>query len=96
MAHDFLLDDTNDLQIANGDVVLNDSTQQDINLLLTTKKGEWKQNPLVGANIQEYLKQRNGLSGALQEVRQQLQQDGLRINTAKISGSNLNIDAERV
>jgi hypothetical protein len=96
MANDILLNETNDLQIANGDFVVGESNQQDIDLLLTTKKGEWKESPLVGANLQEYLKQREGLSGALKEVRQQLQQDGFRIKTAKIEGNNLNIDAERV
>lgn len=96
MAKDFLLDETGDLQIANGDFVIGESTKQEIQLLLTTKKGEWKQNPLVGGNLQQFLKQRDGQTAALREINIQLKNDGLTVNKVNIEADNLTIDAERL
>ncbi len=95
MANDFLLDDTGDLKVVNGDLATGDSTQQDIELLLLSKKGEWKEFPMVGANIQEFLKQREGHTAALKEARIQLRKDNLTINKLTINNSVINVDAER-
>lgn len=96
MAQDILRDATGDIEIKNGDLVVGESTYQEIELLLTTKKGEWKQNPLVGGNLQQFLKQREGRTAALKEINIQLRNDGFTINKISISNNKLNVDAERL
>lgn len=96
MAKDILLDKTGDLRIENGDFVIGESTQQEVELLLTSKKGSWKESPLVGANIQQYLKQREGQTAALKEAKIQMKADGLRVNKLEINNQIINTDVERL
>ncbi|MEH6405770.1 MAG: hypothetical protein V7767_00670 [Leeuwenhoekiella sp.] len=51
MAKDILLDDTNDLLITGGDFVIEESEMQEVGLILQTNQGEWKAEPLTGANL---------------------------------------------
>lgn len=52
---DILLLDDGDLAILNGDFVTGYSDQQHIALILQTAPGNWKQNPFLGANLQNDL-----------------------------------------
>lgn len=96
MSKDLLLDAEGDIFIKDGDFAIGESTQQEIKLLLTSKKGEWKLYPLVGANIQQFLKQREGITSVIREGKIQLKNDGLVINKFKIEDNKINIDAERI
>lgn len=50
------LDDNGDLLISNGSVVLKDTTAQEVELILTMNQGELKTQPLLGANLIQFLK----------------------------------------
>ncbi len=52
---DLLLDDNKDISFENGDLVLGDSFQQETELILSSNQGEWKNEPLVGANMIELI-----------------------------------------
>lgn len=96
MAKDVLLDKDGDLMIENGDFVIDDSDKSEIERLLLSHKGEWKENPLVGGAMVKLLKSREGQTQALQEARKQLQADGFEISSIEINGHNIDIDAERI
>lgn len=62
MRKDLLLDDDFDLMIANGDLVVGSSVQQESALITFSHKGEWRAAPLVGFGISNYLKKVAGSS----------------------------------
>jgi hypothetical protein len=49
---DIILDNNFDLMISNGDFYISNSDQQNIELILLSYPGQWKQFPLLGAAIQ--------------------------------------------
>lgn len=53
--YDILLDETGDLAIKNGDLVIGESTLQHQRILLLATKGGFKQHPTTGVDIQSYL-----------------------------------------
>lgn len=53
---DFILDENGDLAIENGDFVLGEADQQNVELLLFSNKGEFKEFPLVGFGAINYIK----------------------------------------
>ena len=52
---DLLLEDDYDLAIANGDFRIGESETQEVALILQSSKGDWKQDPLCGANLIELM-----------------------------------------
>ena len=54
--NDFLLDNTGDLLVAsNGDFSIGDSTVQEVQDIIMSYPGWWKQFPLVGCAAPNYL-----------------------------------------
>lgn len=51
MANNDILLDNFDLKIANGDLVIGESNDQDMELIALTNLGEWKRAPLMGAGV---------------------------------------------
>jgi hypothetical protein len=51
MAKGILLDENNDLKIANGDLVIGDTLMQEVGIILQMNQGEFKFDPLLGANL---------------------------------------------
>lgn len=92
---DFLLDKDGDLLIINGDIVIGDSDATDVELLMGSFKGEWKENPLTGVEAPTMLKKRNGLARLKKEANQQLRANGFTNVTVTRSGEDLNINADR-
>lgn len=99
-ATDFLLDDSYDLAIESGDLVVGESDQQHIGLLLQTSQGEWRQDPLVGVGLARYLSSPYGPGQAAELTRNlsiQLQRDGysiIELDLADLSAAVIN--AERL
>lgn len=93
---DILLDENKDLRIENGDFVIGESTAQEIELILTAFKGEFKEYPLLGAEIIRKLKSRETTQGIRREINEQLEYDGFDWIDFKIEDSeNFTINAER-
>lgn len=99
MTQDILLDNTHELLITNGDLVLGESDQQHIDLLLLTEKGEWKQSALTGIGIRRYAKTRFGLKERTElakTINLQLEYDGYANKKAQINeNGKITIDATR-
>lgn len=52
---DILLDD-NDLKLLNGDFDSGESEMQEVALILQSVQGEWKEHPIMGPNLYQYIK----------------------------------------
>jgi len=100
MVKDITLGDLGDLDIVNGDFSVKDSDQQHVILIINTFVGNWKQYPLLGVGILNYL----ASSGKTQELKRniglQLESDGYKVNEIILTQSgeyyNYSIDANRI
>ncbi len=94
---DLLLDNDGDLRIGNGDFVLGESSQQEIELLLTSFRGEWKLYPKRGIEIQRMLKARQGIVSIKGVVQEQMEMDGfVNVDFDINNNGELEINAERI
>ena len=81
---------TDDLQITNGDFEIGESDQQHIRHILEAMQGSYKQKPLLGVGIREYLN--SPMDGELRRLIQlQLQADGYSAVNITSDGQNVNI-----
>ena len=77
MAKDILLDDTYNLQIQDGDFVIGDSQGQEVEQILMSAPGQWRQNPTIGFNIVRFAKAPSSESERfVKELVKHLQLDG--------------------
>ncbi|MEO2080602.1 MAG: hypothetical protein ABGW88_13660 [Leeuwenhoekiella sp.] len=93
---DFLLDSDNDLLIQSGDMVLGDSQAQEIEMLLVSYKGQWKESPLTGAAIHEMIKSRSTSPAIKREINVQLANDGFKTKKVTLDFPNVTVDAFRI
>ena len=85
-ANDFLLDDDGDLQItSNGDFKIGLSDRQHITDIIRSNVGWWKQYPLIGVGIMNYLNSSGKEQQLEREIKIQLQSDGYNVDKPKIS-----------
>lgn len=90
---DILLNSDMDVYAVNGDFVVGDSTEQDIYINLQTAKGSFKQSPLIGANVRQYL---DGVinNEAKRNIRLALQADDIKIKSIEYKHGELKINAK--
>lgn len=96
MANDILLDEDGDLKIVNGDLALGNAEAQHVDDLVFSFKGEYKEFPLLGAEAQRRLKQRQSLTKLKKAVRKELEDDGYQDVTVVIQENDIQINAERI
>jgi len=89
---DILLTSDYDLSVKDGDFETGAVVRQVQNLLMATSKGDWKQHPLLGVGIYEYLKSEN-LNVMVAEIKRQFKSEGLQINLIEINSDKIIIDA---
>lgn len=93
MPKDYLIDySTGHLQIRNGDFVMGEATEQHQRRLLMAHKGEYKQHPLSGVGLSNFIDDENP-DDMIREIRTQLVQDGMTVNTIKVTSTGLGLDA---
>lgn len=95
MANDILFDENGDLKIADGDFVIGGSKNQEIENLLVSAKGAFKEFPLVGGDIGRMIKARSGQTAALKEIKYQLKNDGFDASNITIDDQDINVSATR-
>jgi hypothetical protein len=92
MRQDFLLDADGDIKIVNGDLIIGESDQQHVELLLSTSPNDWKENPVTGAAMIKSLG--GNLSGfAKRNVAVQLEADGYAVNSIEENENGINVTA---
>ncbi len=73
---DIELDDKNDLGIANGDFNLIKADNQHVDLIIESFKGDFKQNPVIGLGIMNWLKSNYKRRELKRAVSVELERDG--------------------
>lgn len=95
MRKDILLDEAGDLKFHNGDFDFEQSDLQHIEHLLEAQKGEYKEFPLLGFGIINYLKQSNRIqSDFKRDLKIQLEYDGYQNSTIDLSSGFENLKIE--
>ena len=94
MMRDILLTPDCGLMIESGDFAVGDSTLQNQALILTADAGEFKQYPLTGVGLNNYLLDER-FQDAQYEARKQLMNDGMTITRFKWQNwQNIDIKAD--
>lgn len=78
---DILLDENRDIQIKNGDLVIGDSFQQEVGLIVQSNQGEWKNEPLIGANLIELMNSEASESEYKSKIKQALKLDNKELKS---------------
>ncbi|MGP1500747.1 MAG: oxidase [Bergeyella cardium] len=95
MRRDILLDQQSDLKLHNGDFDFGKSDQQHIEHILTAQKGEYKETPLLGFGIINYLKLSKYIqSDFKRDLKIQLEYDGYQNSTIDLSAGFENLKIE--
>lgn len=82
MARDILLDENDDLIIANGDFLLGDSLTQEVGIILRLNQGDLKSDPLLGPNLIR-LEKSTEINEFQERVKVHLERDGKDFNELK-------------
>lgn len=90
---DILLNSDIDIMFADGDFVVGDSTMQNQYLILSTHKGEWKENPFIGAGVEDMLNDDGGEAYWKQKISEELERDGMDVEDVKINNGQIQINA---
>lgn len=90
--NDFKLNTDLELEIANGDFMIGDSTSEHQELLIHSSKGDWKENPTVGVGAAMFLKDDDTL-GLPGEIKKEFERDGMTVNSIGITAEKIQVDA---
>jgi hypothetical protein len=88
---DYLTSETGEFLFKDGDFAKGDSEAQDMERIINSNKGEWKQNPTLGAALVKYMRSDVGMDFIKKEIEVNLKSDGF----TKITFTGDNIDATR-
>lgn len=91
MRKGILLDDNDDLAVHNGTLVIGESDKQNIDLITESCKGEFKEYPVLGCGLVNYLKTTGQEKDMIREVTVQLALDGYNA-TVTYNNDNLEIN----
>jgi len=91
--HDILLDENGDLVVKNGDLLIGNSALQHLDLLLQSNKGDWKEYPLVGVDLNKSINSTMSLQNTdaiTKQIKLQMEMDGF--TGVKINGTIKDIE----
>lgn len=78
MAKDILLDENNKPIILNGDFRTGESELQEVSLILQLRQGELKSDPILGVNLQHFIKSKENRIIVKSKIKLHLERDGKR------------------
>lgn len=80
---DIMLDQDDDLQIANGDFVIGESLLQEVGIIIRLNSGELKSDPVLGPNLVQLLNSKADTQDVEERVRLHLQRDNKSFDEVK-------------
>lgn len=84
-------------QLANGDLVIGGSDDQHIELLMMTTPGQWKESPLVGIGLINYLKKPTTSEKQMKrDIIVGLSADGYKVNELSLDNGSFDLDYELI
>ena len=73
-------------------LIVGDILHQNQAIILTMRKGDLKENPSIGVGLPDMVLEHN-LMAVRNEIRQQLEMDGQRVNSINVTSAAVHIDA---
>lgn len=73
-------------------LIVGDILHQNQAIILTMRKGDLKENPSIGVGLPDMALEHN-LMAVRNEIRQQLEMDGQRVNSINVTSAAVQIDA---
>jgi hypothetical protein len=97
---DIITDADGDLEILNGDLFINDSDSQHVEMILTADKGQFRQFPLIGVGLRKFINDAflTSSQAIKQAIKLQLESDGYNVRKLDVSNVTkgiIDIDATR-
>lgn len=84
-----------DVAIASGDFVIGEVTRQNQELILVSQKVMWKQTPVCGVGLSDYLLDDSGSFTITGSIQEQFAGDGMKVRRILAQDlSNINVDAD--
>ena len=84
--------ETGDLLAGKGGISVGDTSQQNQYLILATHPGEWKENPLIGVGIGDYVND-NETDFVSHNIHEQFRMDGITIDQMTVKPGDIHIAA---
>lgn len=84
-----------DLLVQNKQLVIGDTTNQEIGLIVLLNKGEHKFEPLLGVEAKRLIKSRVNATRIKRDVNEELKKDGFKVIKTEVEWPTLHIDAKR-
>ncbi len=91
---DLLLNTDGDLLIVDGDFAIGESNGDDIQLIIASTPGDWKQFPNCGANATLEINNSDAYAFKLR-IEEQLKADGFTVNYVKLNNGEVEVDATK-
>lgn len=91
---DFALNTDGDLLVVDGDFAIGESNGDDIQLIIASTPGDWKQNPACGANATAEINNSDAYAFKLR-IEEQLKSDGFTVNSVKLTNGEVEVDATK-
>ena len=91
---DILLDTDVDIMFSGRDFAIGDSTRQNQYLILASNKGEFKENPFVGAGVGDMTGDEGSGAYWKHRIGEELKRDGMTVEKIEINGETRKINAE--
>lgn len=87
-----LLDENRDIQVKNGEVVIGDIANQNLEILVLSEKGEIREAPLRGVGIRRYVDDED-VATLLQAIRNEVAEEGMTLDKLGVDNGKLEIIA---
>ncbi len=91
---DLLLNTDGDLLVVDGDFAIGESNGDDIQLIIASTPGDWKQYPSCGANATAEINNSDAYPFKLR-IEEQLKADGFTVNSVKLNNGEVEVDAAK-
>lgn len=91
---DILLDTEVDIMFSGKDFAIGDSTRQNQYLILAANKGEFKENPFIGAGVGDMVGDEGSAAYWKHRIGEELKRDGMTVEKIEINGNEIKINAE--
>lgn len=92
--NDFAIDDDGDLKVANGDLVVSESTRQHQKSIIIAGKGFVKHAPTLGVGLYKYLNDHGSTARLASSIRQECERDGMIVESVVVRAGTVIINAE--
>jgi hypothetical protein len=88
---------TTDLVVVDGDFRVVETTQREVEYILISEKGNWRENPVLGVGLIRFLNAVGARRELLKKTRLQLEFDNMKVDGLSVAdGGQMDVQAHRI